>query len=76
MTVLRSVARSQGALDCALVSIPCHRVIEGCYERTLYKLGDGGVGELLHLLNNELDLIDLAHLPYDIVMFRTPIGRG
>lgn len=75
-TALRNVVRSLGALDCTLVSIPRYRVIKGRYERTLYEIFDGDVGELLHLLNDELLLIDFAHLPYFSVTSSTPIGRG
>jgi hypothetical protein len=46
------------------------------YGRTVYELIDGDVGELLHLFNDELRLVDLAHLPYYSVTSCTPIGRG
>lgn len=51
-------------------------VLKDDCERTVYELSDGGVGELLHLFNDELLLVDLAHLPYYSVTSKTPIGRG
>ena len=51
-------------------------VLKDGYERTLYELIDGDVGELLHLFNDELLLVDLAHLSYYSVTSRTPIRRG
>ena len=62
MTITQNVVRFQGALYRTCVSILCYRIIEGCYEHTVYKITDGDVGELLHLFNNELLPVDLAHL--------------
>jgi len=51
-------------------------VLKDSHQRTVYELTDGDVGELVHLFNGELLLVDPAHLPYYNVMSKTPIGRG